>query len=212
MEKNPFKWPLAVIAGILVWCTDLFFNLTAYLLWPTGDFSPLTNWHSELGNSSMNTPLGAQVYNCGQVFQGLAIILFSGGLFVYYLGDKWKDGLLKVGQFGGFLLGIGLIMNGIYSQDFGQAHRYWTIVIFVGIVLLEFLVNAALLKNPKFKKSIAYFGFIAGIINLLIIGWFTFSTQSSNPYLIEYIAIYTAETWLGLVVINIFKNEVLSES
>jgi hypothetical protein len=209
MEKNPFKWPLAVIAGILVWCTDLFFNLTAYLLWPTGDFSPLTNWYSDLGNSSTNTPLGAQVYNCGQVFQGLAIILFSGGLFVYYLGDKWKDGLLKVGQFGGFLLGFGLIMNGIISQDFEQAHQFWTRVLFLGIVLLEFLVNAALLKNPEFKKSIAYFGFIAGIINLLIIGGSTLSTF--EPYFIEYIAIYTAEIWLGLVIINIFKNEVLSK-
>ena len=209
MEKNPFKWPLAVIVGILVWCTDLFFNLTAYLLWPTGDFSPLTNWHSDLGNSKMNTPLGAQFYNCGQVFQGLAIILFSGGLFVYYMEDKWKDTLLKIGQFTGFLVGIGLIMNGIYSEDFGQAHSDWSQVIFISIVLIEFLVNAALLKNTKFKKSIAYFGFTAGIINLLMV---VFYIPEPFYYLIEYIAIYTAEIWLGLVAINIFKNEVLSET
>ncbi len=211
MEKNPFKWPLAVIAGILVWCTDLFFNLTAYLLWPTGDFSPLTNWHSDLGNSSMNTPLGAQVYNCGQVFQGLALILFSGGLFVYYMGEKWKDGILKVGQFAGFLVGIGLIMNGIYSEDFGQPHYDWSLVIFISIILMEFIVNTALLKNPKFKKSIAYYGFIAGTINLLFMIILSMTIPESFYFLMEYIAIYTFEIWLVFVVINIFKNEVLSE-
>ena len=158
--------------------------------------------------------LGAQDYNCGQVFQGLALILFSGGLFVYYMGDKWKDGLLKVGQFAGFLVGIGLIMNGIYSEDFGQPHYDWSLVIFISIILMEFIVNAVLLKNPKFKKSIAYYGFIAGTINLLfmiILSMTVFFIQESFYFLMEYIAIYTFEIWLGFVVINIFKNEVLSK-
>ena len=82
MEKNPFKWPIAVIAGILVLVTDLFFNLNAILLWPTNDFSPFTNYHSDLGLTKSgprghNSALGAQYYNCGQVFQGLAVIFFA---------------------------------------------------------------------------------------------------------------------------------------
>ncbi len=205
MEKNPFKWPLAVIAAILVWCTDLFFNLSAYLLWPTGDFSPLTNWHSDLGNSKRNTPLGAQYYNCGQVFQGLAIILFAGGMYIWYTEDRWKNYLLVAGQFTGFLVGIALIMNGVYSEDFQPQHGQWSEVIFMSITLTEFLINGALIKNEKFWKPIGYLGFIAGAINL----FFVFTFDFFYPfYLMEYIAIYTAEVWLGLVAINIFHNEV----
>jgi len=208
LEKNPFKWPLAVIAAILVWCTDLFFNIPAYLLWPTGDFSPLTNWHSDLGNSESNTPLGAQYYNCGQVFMGLAVILFAGGMHVWYTEEKWKNYLLVAGQFTGFLVGIALIMNGIYSEDFQPQHGQWSEVIFMSITLTEFLINGALIKNEKFCKPIGYLGFIAGAINL----FFVFTFDIFYPfYLMEYIAIYTAEVWLGLVAINIFHNEVRSK-
>ncbi|MHA1782332.1 MAG: hypothetical protein ACTSUL_02785 [Promethearchaeota archaeon] len=87
MEKNPFKWPIIVIAGILVWITEFWFNIPSILLWPTGDFSPLTNFHSHLGDTDLNSALGAQFYNYGQVFQGLAIILFAGGLYIFY-GEK----------------------------------------------------------------------------------------------------------------------------
>ncbi|MFX1445874.1 MAG: hypothetical protein ACFFHV_20855 [Promethearchaeota archaeon] len=186
MEKNPFKWPLAVIAAILVWCTDLFFNLSAYLLWPTGDFSPLTNWQSDLGNPKRNNPLGAQYYNCGQVFMGLAVILFVGGMYVGYTEEKWKNYLLVAGQFAGFLVGIGLIMNGIYSEELQPQHGQWSELIFMSITLTEFLINAALLKSEKFWKSIGYLGFIPGAINL----FFVFTFDIFYPF-----------------AINIFNNE-----
>lgn len=208
MEKNPFKWPLAVIAAIAVWCTDLFFNIPAYLLWPTGDFSAFTNWHSDLGNSKKNSPLGAQYYNCGQVFQGLALILFAGGLYVWYTQEKWKNYLLVIGQLTGVLVGIALIMNGIYSENFPPYHSQWSEVIFLSITLTEIFVNAALIKNEKFWKPIGYLGFFAAAINL----FFVVGMDIINPsYIIEYIAIYTAETWLGLIAINIFQNEVRSK-
>ncbi len=67
-----------------------FFTGQAYRRWPD-EFSPLTHYHSDLGMTvggppGANTALGAQYYNAGQVFIGLAVILFIGGLYVYYTG------------------------------------------------------------------------------------------------------------------------------
>lgn len=64
--------------------TEIWFNIPSMLLWPTGDFSPFVNYHSDLGNTALNSALGVQYYNSGQVFQGLAIIFFAGGLYVFY--------------------------------------------------------------------------------------------------------------------------------
>lgn len=211
MEKNPFKWPIAIIGGILIWCTDPFFNIPAALQWPTGNFSALTNWHSDLGRTlpssrGANTALGASIYNAGQVFQGLAIILFAGGLYIWYMKERWKTYLIIISQIIVLLLGVGLIMNGIYSEDFGQPHSDWSNVIFICIMASEFLFNATLLFHPKFKKPIAYIGFLAGICNLILA-----FVDIPGFYLLEYIGIYSAEIWLGLIVINMFINEVLSK-
>jgi hypothetical protein len=207
MEKNPFKWPLAIIAGILVWITELWFNLPAALNWPTGDFSPLSNFHSDLGNTSSgyNSAIGAQFYNSGQIFQGLAIILFAGGLYVFYTEKKWQNLVLGLGQISTFLVGLGLIMNGVFSENFQPEHGLWSEVIFYNIFIAELLVNIILLFNRKFNLSIAIFGLgAAGLNAFFVIGFDLFYPG----YFLEWVAIYVAEAWLGLITINIFYNEV----
>ncbi len=212
LEKNPFKWPIAIIGGIIIWLAEVFFNLPAVLLWPGGDFTPFTQFHSDLGGTkphptrgSLNSPLGAQFYNCGQVFQGLGIILFVGGLYVYYGEGKRSDRLIYIGQFFGFLVGIALIMNGIYSVDFQPEHGRWSQVLFLSIFLAEIFVNIALYKHPKFKKPIAIYGLLAALFNLAIVALYDFLYPA---FFLEYLAVYIAETWLGLITINIFINEV----
>ena len=211
MEKNPFKWPLAVIAGILIWLSELIFNLPAVLLWP-GGYSPLKNSHSDLGGTgphptrgSLNSPLGAQFYNSGQVFLGLAIILFAGGLYMFYTEERWKKTLLILGQIFGILAGIVVIMNGIYSIDFQPQHGQWSQVLFISIFLAELFVNISLLYHSEIKKPIPIFGLIAAVLNLLIVALYDILDP---PFLLEFIAIYIAETWIGLIAINIFYNEV----
>ncbi len=214
MEKNPFKWPLSVLATLLMWCTDLFFNIPAYLLWPSEvpPFSPFTNYHSDLGRTILhptrnfyNSPLGAQFYNTGQVWMGLTIILFTGGLYVFYMDNKLKNLVLYIAQFFGILAGIGLVMNGIFSEDFGEAHAFWSMVIFTSIIVAEFFINGVLLTHPKFKKSIAYFGFLTGLMSVILIfidlpgGW---------SFFMEFIAIYIAEAWITLVAINIYHEKI----
>jgi hypothetical protein len=213
MEKNPFKWPIAIIGGIIVCLTELLFNLPAILLWPGGDYTPFTYFHSDLGGTKphrtrgpLNSPLGAQFYNCGQVFQGLGIILFAGGLYVFYQEEKKRSNqLLYIGQFFGFLAGIGLIMNGVYSVDFQPEHGQWSQVLFLSIFLAEVFVNIALYKHPNFKRPIAIYGLLAAALNLAIVALFDILYPA---YFLEYLGVFIAETWLALITINIFINEV----
>ena len=219
MEKNPFKWPLSFIAMILLWCTDIFFNLPSYLLIPEGmpAFTPFTNYHSDLGRyltlhptrNFMNSPLGAQFYNTGQVWMGLTIILFSGGLFYLYTESKWKNILVIIGQVFGILAGIGLVMNGIFSEDFGEPHRIWTYVIFISIIVAELVINIPILSNPRYKNWIAYFGFITMAMSIILL---FVELPSALNFFMEFIAIYIAETWITLVAVNIFYNEVLKRT
>jgi hypothetical membrane protein len=206
MERNPFKWPIAVIAGILVWVTEFLFNLPAALLWPTSNFSPFTNFHSDLGSSTDNSALGAQFYNCGQVFQGLAIILFAGGLYALYAERKWKNALLTLGQISTFLIGLGLIMNGVFSEDFQPQHGQWSEVIFYNIFIAELLVNIPLFfDDSKTKKFIAIFGLVAAGLNaFFVIGFDLFYPA----YFLEWVGIYVAEAWLGLIAVFIFYEKV----
>lgn len=72
MNRNPFRRPVAVLGGILVVLGEVFFTGQAYRHWP-GEFSPLTNFHSDLGATvagprGANTALGAQYYDAGQAF------------------------------------------------------------------------------------------------------------------------------------------------
>ncbi|RKD89272.1 hypothetical protein [Halopiger aswanensis] len=69
MDRNPFRWPLTVLGGRLVLLGEAFFMGQAYRYWP-GEFSPLTDYHSDLGMTvggppGANTALGTQYYNAG---------------------------------------------------------------------------------------------------------------------------------------------------
>jgi len=214
IEKNPFKWPLPVIAMILMWCTDLFFNLPSFLLIPDDmpPFTPFTNYHSDLGNfmtlnrrNFANSFIGAQFYNTGQVWMGLTIILFAGGLYFLYTEKKLQKYLVIIGQVFGILAGIALVMNGIFSEDTGEPHSFWSMVIFASIIGAELFINIGILLNPKFKKFIAYFGFATMAMSAILL--FLYLPPALN-YFMEFIAIYIAETWITLLALNIFYNEV----
>ncbi|MFX0070077.1 MAG: hypothetical protein ACFFAO_03215, partial [Candidatus Hermodarchaeota archaeon] len=186
--------------------------LSAYLLWPNDRFSPFVNYHSDLGRTvsgprGHNSALGAQYYNCGQVFQGVVVVFFAIGISIAYIEDKRQNIVMILGQIAGIMVGVALIMNGIYSEDFPPYHSQWSEVIFLSIMLSEFLINYALLKNPDFRKEVAYIGFIAGFLNLFFLAFFIIEIPFPD-YFVEYVAIYGAEIWVMLVAINIFKNEV----
>ncbi|EMA27196.1 DUF998 domain-containing protein [Halobiforma nitratireducens] len=209
--RNPFRWPLTVLGGILVLLGEAFFTGQAYRRWP-GEFSPLTHYHSDLGMTvggppGTNTALGAQYYNAGQVFIGLAVILFIGGLYVYYRGDRRPDALLIFGQFAGIFIGVALIMNGVYSLDF-EGHGMWVVPMFLGITVGLIPINAALYGYPGFPRWIAGYGVI---VALLPLGRYLLMYVTADPlFIAEWILIYGAFVWIFLVTIDAFKRGVLS--
>ena len=209
--RNPFRWPLTVLGGIFVLLGETVFTGQAYRRWPA-EFSPLTHYHSDLGMTvggppGANTALGAQYYNAGQVFIGLAVILFIGGLYVYYTGSRRRDALLVVGQFAGIFIGVALIMNGVYSLDF-EGHGLWVVPMFLGITVGLVPINVALYGYPDFPQWIAGYGVLVAVLPL---GRYLLMFVTADPlFIAEWILIYAAFVWIFLVTVDAFRKGVLS--
>jgi hypothetical protein len=68
-----------------------------------------------------------------------------------------------------------------------------------------------LYSHPSYIKAISYYGFIVGIINLFfLVGAvgiinLLFLLIYNNP-IIEWVAMFTALGWIGLLVFNMFKK------
>jgi len=116
------KWPISFISGIaviVIYCT---FTFTSLALYPTS-YSPVTNWLSDLGNSSFN-PAGAVFYNTGCILTGIALFPFFAGLYKWYTHEKWRKISLIVTQIVGFLAAFSLIMIGVFSEDYVEQHVF----------------------------------------------------------------------------------------
>lgn len=59
--------------------------------------------------------------------------------------------LVVAGQLVGIFVGIGLIMNGVYSIDF-DGHGAWVVPTFFGMALSLLLINSALYTHPEASK------------------------------------------------------------
>jgi len=65
------KCPIGSFAGIAVIVLYCVFTFSSWALYPTA-YSPVTNWLSDLGNST-NNPHGAILYNLGCILTGIAL-------------------------------------------------------------------------------------------------------------------------------------------
>jgi hypothetical protein len=162
------KWPILVLAGILVIGFYCAFTFTSIALFPP-PFSPVTNWLSDLGNSSFS-PKGAVFYNVGCVLTGLALFPFFAGFYKWYTDEKWRKLLMTITQVVGFISAFALIMIGVFSA------------------------NASLMTHRKFMKLIGYYGLVVAAINLLFVAfsntplleWFTVFTALGYVALLSY--------------------------
>jgi hypothetical membrane protein len=195
MKKNFVKWPLSVIAGILVivfYCTFTFISLAFF----PSPYSPVDNWLSDLGNSSYS-PNGAIFYNLGCILTGSALFPFYIGLYKWYTDKIWHKILVIITQVVGICSGFALIMIGIFSEDFLVPHIFWSEVFFELNLLVLIFACIALIFHPDFIKLISIYGFVVAAINL------TFSFLISTP-LIEWFTVFTALGFAGLIVYNMY--------
>ncbi len=214
MEKNPFKWPLSALCGIVVIILEVIFIGTAILLWPSssGQFSIFTNYHSDLGNSmpGYNSFTGASYYNAAQTIQGTLIIMFFGGLYVLSRGDERSNNKLIIGQVFGIITGFAWLMNGIYPEEVLLWHLFWALLYFIAFIPAMILISLEIIKSPNYSKSVGYFGLIAVCIDLIfIVLAVSINDAALLPFLLfmEFAMIWSSEAWLLLIALNILKTE-----
>ena len=197
MERNPLRWPIGCIGGLLVIVFYCVFTLTSIILYP-GSISPTTNALSDLGNWS-HSPVGAFFYNSGCIITGVALFIFFFGLAKWYTYDeKWRFFLLQITQVLGFMSAIALIMIGVYSEDSGRIHGLWSSVFFVINFFVMLLANTSLITHPKFIKPIGLYGYSVTVLSLI------FEFTIGGP-LVEWFTVFTALAFAGFIVINMLK-------
>lgn len=183
------------IAVIVLYCT---FTFTSLALYPT-PYSPVTNWLSDLGNSSFN-PVGAVFYNIGCILTGVALFPFFAGLYKWYTHEKWRKISLIATQIVGFFAAFSLVMIGVFSEDVMEQHVFWSSVFFVLNLVVLILVGLSLFTHPSYIKPIAYYEFVVAGINLVFVLVY-------NTTLFEWFTVFTALGYVGLLVYNMFKTQ-----
>jgi hypothetical membrane protein len=196
MKLEFFKWPISVIAGILVitfYCT---FTFVSVALFPP-PFNPIKNWLSDLGNSRYS-PNGAIFYNIGCILTGLALLPFYIGLYKWYIDNIGHKILMITTQIVGCCSGFALIMIGVFSEDFLVEHIFWSDIFFKLNLLVLILASISLFFHPDAIKIIIIYGFLVAVINLLFV--FFIGTP-----IIEWFTVFTALGFAGLILYNTYK-------
>lgn len=138
----------------------------AYFNYPLA-YSPLTNWLSDLGNPMIN-PAGSISYNLGCVITGLCLVVFSLELGILDDRDTKRRNLWAIAKVAGVISSLALIVSALFPlgaqtlihEISGKAH-----IIFAGFFLT--FSATVLLKPPYGLKWLAYFGFLAALINFI---------------------------------------------
>ena len=197
MEFDLKKYPVSVIAGVLLivfYCT---FTFISWALFPP-PFSPCDNWLSDLGNSSFS-PNGAIFYNLGCILTGSALFPFFLGMYKWYRDEIWHKIIGIVVQAIGLYAGFCLIMIGVFNEDFMEQHIFWSRVFFEVILLVLIFASIFLLFHKDFIKPIAIYGFVVAILDLI----FVFVIGSP---ILEWFVVFTALGFVGLIIYNMYKK------
>jgi hypothetical membrane protein len=189
--------PMSAVAGAAVIILFCLFTFSSWVLLPKA-YSPASNWLSDLGNSSLN-PNGAVLFNLGCILTGIALFPFFIGLYKWYTDQKWRKTSLMITQAVGFAAALALIMIGVFSEDAGWLHHFWSQVFFVLNFLVFVLVGASLFNHPHYIRAVAYYGFIIVLISLI------FGLASDTPVL-EWFTVFTSLGYVGLLSYNMIKK------
>ena len=150
--------------GIIAACIYLAFTLVAILYYPQ-PYSPLTNWLSDFGNPTRN-PAGAIYYNTGGILTSAVLMLFFAGMYTWNTGDKKAKVFLILSQISGIIFAASFAMSAIFPLGVNNSvHSFFSIMLFIFIGFFEIFSASAIRRNPSKIKWIAYFGFIAAMIN-----------------------------------------------
>lgn len=188
------------LTGVLAILIFLIFTFTAVSMF-SGDYNPLNNYLSDLGNSSYNSN-GAIFFNLGCIITGLLLILFFYGFKIWYKTGKHGKNLLITSQLVGIYASFSLIMVGVFSEDYGPLHWIWSASFFLSLMFTLILSNIYLLNHSQFIKKIAYYGFFVVFIDIMFIIIYILKMNISAS-LFEWITVLLSLVWAGMIAYNI---------
>jgi hypothetical protein len=158
------KWPLSFFAGITAIIIYLVLALVAFLHYPSA-YGPMTNWLSDLGNPQAS-PSGAIFYNLGCILTSLVLVPFYLGLRSWNTGEKKMKMLLTITQIVGVSSAVFLILAAIFPLGpYTSMHSFWSAMLSVAIGFFLTFSATAFWKHPSFKRWIAYYAFLAALVN-----------------------------------------------
>jgi len=192
------KQLIGFVSGIAVIALYCVFTFTSLAFYPP-PYNPVTNWLSDLGNSSHNST-GAILYNVGCVLTGLALFPFFLGFYKWYTNETWRKIMLIVAQVVGCLAAFSLMMIGVFSEDNLAQHVFWSSTFFLLNLVVLALMGISLFTHPDYIRPIAYYGFVVVAINLLLI-------FVSNTPILEWFTVFSALGYVGLLVYNIHETD-----
>ena len=181
----PFKMEskrIVIVFGVMAAAFYLLFTTVAFLDYPV-QYSPLTNWLSDLGNPLVNQS-GAIFYNAGCILASLCLIAFFFGLGIWDNGNSKIKKFLTIAQISGLISSFALIITALFPLGShtsvhilsGKMH-----IIFIGFFLT--FSASLLLRHPVAMKYFAYFGFSSALVNF-VYGAFLYSV-----FVVEWVAI-----------------------
>jgi hypothetical membrane protein len=88
----------------------------------------------------------------------------------------------------GFVAAFALIMIGVFSEDYGAPHVFWSEVFFI-LNLIWLFASVSLMTHPGFIRPIGYYGLTVAVINLpfiVLLEWFTVFTALGSVALLSY--------------------------
>ncbi|AEG17239.1 DUF998 domain-containing protein [Methanobacterium paludis] len=205
MNLNLLKKYMAHVLGLVSILIFLIFTSIAVACFP-GNFTPVTNWLSDLGNPNFN-PSGAIFFNTGCILAGTIFIPFFTGLYRWHTDKKWDNIILVSAQIVGFISAFAMIMVGIFPETDPKMHWIWSSILFITILIFLILINISLFDHPKFMRPIFYFGLLAVLVDLFFIVMFRIYTGLPAP-LFEWLAAFFAIFWIAALTYNMLKLKV----
>lgn len=207
--KNITKWPLSCKAGILVVFTYTISITFSWMFFPR-PFSPLNNYLSDLGNYGWN-PIGAFFYNSGCIITGIFLIPFFLGFRDWYPEEEASKRLLIKTRIIGILSAVSLVMIGVFSEDFGFSHIFWSGIYFILNLTLLFLGSIILYKYEDAKAEIPFKrgGLIALFITIINLSFVLYYGIFSAGPLLEWITVICS---LGFVLLLVYYGRYISNT
>lgn len=227
-KRNPLKWPLSCIAGILTILIFFTFLIIAWILFPN-PATPIDHFLSDFGRTQVpkdGSPVwnpktvelysgpsqpnpGAIWFNLGCILTGCVLFLFYAGFLRYkneYQNNKSKLKILTYALICfGFIQAFSMIMTGVFYEDYGGVgysieHDIWSLTVFA-MNLPIMAISGYWTRKLDFKKYISIYAWIIVVFDIIVV------LSMNNIAIIEWIAMFTSFGLVAMLVIGIYNKE-----